>query len=188
MLHFVALLAAATVPVDAQSAMLSAFKDVCVKQQTLEELTDRAAQRGWKPYQNGSDSPLAHEFELVAPMLEQQGLASDVSFFKSGGDVHFELVVTLTRKPISGGQKLIGCSMYNLDALTPIDNSALEAVAGPKGGIRSTAGDIQVEKWDGILGPNSGMRAVFVPKDSPYGAQLGFTGMMLGIHFLEGSK
>ena len=168
--------------------MLTAFKEVCVKQQTFDELTEAAVHRGWKPYQNSSDSPLAHEFELVAPMLEQQGLASEVSFFSFNGDVHFELAVTLTRKPTSGGQKLIGCSMYDLDAVTPIDSSALEGVAGSKGGARTTAGDIQAEKWDGFLGPNSGMRAVFVPKDSPYGAQLGFTGMMLGTHFLEGSE
>ena len=32
------------------------------------------------------------------------------------------------------------------------------------------------------------MRAVFVPASSPMGVQLGFTGMMLGTHFLDPSK
>jgi hypothetical protein len=188
MLEFVALLAATTPSVDAQSAMLTAFKGACMKQQTYAELTEAVTKQGWKLYQNSSDSPMAHEFELVAPMLEQQGLASDVSFFSYNGDVHFELAVTLTRKPISGEKKLVGCSMYNFDAVAPIENPALETVAGSNSGVRTTAGDVQVEKWDGFLGPNSGMRAVFVPKNSPYGAQLGFTGMMLGTHFLEGSE
>jgi hypothetical protein len=31
----------------------------------------------------------------------------------------------------------------------------------------------------------SGMRAVFVPANSPVRAQLGFSGMMLGTHFLD---
>jgi hypothetical protein len=55
-------------------------------------------------------------------------------------------------------------------------------------GQKSMIGDVQVEKWDNVFGEGSGMRAVFVPAASAMGAQLGFTGMMLGTHFLEATN
>ena len=82
---------------------------------------------------------------------------------------------------------MIGCSIYDFAAKTPVDRKQLEALANGAGGQESSLGDITVEKWSNVHGQGSGMRAVFVPPRSLVKATLGFTGMMLGTHFVDGA-
>jgi hypothetical protein len=121
-------------------------------------------------------------------MLEAQGLASDYTIYSlNDGGRHFELALSETKAPVSGGRKLIGCSIYDFEAVQPVDSAIINAFAPNIVGHRSALQDVQVEKWDNPFGQGSGMRTVFVPSASPMKPQIGFGGMMLGTHFLDGT-
>jgi len=124
----------------------------------------------------------------VTPMLKAQGLASDYVVFRlNAGGRNLELAVSKSKKALTKGRKLIGCSIYDFAAATPVTTNELEMLAGGVVGQKSVVGDVVSEKWDDIFGPDSGMRAAFIPMNSPIKAQVGFSGMMLGTHFLDGA-
>ncbi len=169
--------------------MVSEFSRTCVASRSLSGLTNVLTKGGWKAFPSPAESRVANEIVAVTPMLEAQGLSSDYTiYWRKVGDRYLELAVSETKKPINGDRKLVGCSMYDFDANSPLDETTISTLAGTAVGQKSAVGDVQVEKWDRVFGEGSGMRAVFVPAGSPMGAQLGFTGMMLGTHFLDGAK
>lgn len=170
----------------ANPIIVSEFERTCVASRTRAALESALSIEGWKVYPKVAESHLAREIELVSPMLEAQGLASDYIIYSFDSESsHFELALSETRKPVSGQHKLIGCSLYDFEAIVPVDSAAIGAFSPKIAGQRSKFQDVQVEKWDNPFGQGSGMRAVFVPVTSPMKAQLGFSGMMLGTHFLD---
>jgi hypothetical protein len=166
--------------------MVSNFRRTCVAAKSLKDLKATLSTNGWKAYASLAKSRLEREIDAVTPMLAAQGLSSNYTIYgRDVGGQHFELALSETKKPIKDGRKLIGCSMYDFDAARPIDMATISSFAPSVVGQKTMIGDTQVEKWDNAFGDGSGMRAVFVPRASPMGAQLGFTGMMLGTHFLD---
>lgn len=166
--------------------MVSEFSRTCAGSKSLKGLKDALAKGGWKLFASLAETHLEREIAAVTPMLEAQGLASDyVVYGRDAGGLHLELALSVTKRAISGDRKLIGCSMYNFDAVSPVDIRLISSLAPNSVGIKSTIGDVQFEKWEDVFGKNSGMRAVFLPADSPMRSQVGFSGMMLGTHFLD---
>jgi hypothetical protein len=166
--------------------MVREFGRICVAPKSLKELKAALVKDEWKAFASLAQTHLEREIKAVTPMLEAQGLSSDYTIY--GWDVgrqHLELAVSETKKPVSGDRRLVGCSIYDFAATSPIDSAAVDVFAPTTVGQKSTVGDMQVEKWDNAFGEGSGMRAVFVPAASPMSAQIGFTGMMLGTHFLD---
>jgi hypothetical protein len=181
--------AAANADTAANADMVPEFSHTCVASKSIKALKDALAKNGWKAFPSLAASHLEREIKAVTPMLDAQGLSSDyVIYGRDARGKHLELALSETRKPVSGNRKLVGCSMYDFDATSPIDSATVSAFAPTTVGQKATTGDIQVEKWDNVFGEGSGMRAVFVPPASPMGAQLGFTGMMLGTHFLDATN
>jgi len=181
------LLALSSAP--ANPVMISEFAKTCAASRSKQALISALAADGWKAIPALAQSHLEHELTMVAPMLEAQGLASDYTVYGlDTGGMHFELAVSETKKPIAGGRRLIGCSLYDFDATAPIDGASLEALAPATVGQRTAMGDVQIEKWDAPFGAGSGMRAVYVPAASPAKAQIGFSGMMVGTHFLDAAE
>ena len=173
----------------ANPVMIAEFAKTCAVARSMQMLISALAADGWKAFPSLAQSHLEQELTMVAPMLEAQGLASDYTVYSlDTGGRHFELAASETKKPIAGGRKLIGCSLYDLDATAPIDGASLDALAPATVGQKSAMGDIQIEKWDAPFGAGSGMRAVYVPVGSPAKAEIGFTGMMLGTHFLDAAE
>jgi hypothetical protein len=170
----------------AEVKMVSNFHQTCVAARSLKDLKAILAKDGWKAFASLAESHLEREINLVTPMLEAQGLSSDYTIYgHDAGGRHFELALSETKKPLKDGRKLIGCSLYDFTAVTPIDPAAINSFAPAAIGQKNVMGDAWIEKWDNPFGEGSGMRAVFIPPNSPVGAQLGFTGMMLGTHFLD---
>jgi hypothetical protein len=169
--------------------MVSEFGSTCVASTSFEGLKGALAKNGWKAFPSVAQSHLEREIAAVTPVLEAQGLASDyVIYGHDAGGRHLELALSVTRKPLARDRKLVGCSMYDFDANSALPSGTLNPFAAGVESQKSTMGDVQVEKWNNVFGEGSGMRAVFVPAASPVGDQLGFTGMMLGTHFLDGAK
>jgi len=171
----------------ANADMVREFSHICVAPKSLKELKAALAKDGWTAFASLAKSHLEREIEAVTPMLDAQGLSSDYTIY--GWDVgrqYLELAVSETKKPVSGDRRLVGCSIYNFAATSPVDSATVSAFAPTIVGQKSTVGDVQIEKWDNVFGEGSGMRAVFVPAASPMSGQIGFTGMMLGTHFLDG--
>jgi hypothetical protein len=167
--------------------LLTEFSRTCVPSLSLAALSKSLAAEGWKSVPN-SDGRIAGVIAAVGPMLDAQGLSSDYTTYALDREGrHFELAVSETKKPVADGHKLIGCSVYDFAAVSPVDPKAVEALAKGVTGEQSSLGDVRVEKWNNIHGAGSGMRAVFVPPNSQIKSQLGFTGMMLGTHFLDGA-
>jgi hypothetical protein len=173
----------------ANADMVPEFGHTCIASKSIKDLKDALAKDGWKVFPSLAESHLEREISTVTPMLEAQGLSSDyIIYGRDARGKHLELALSETRKPVSGDRRLVGCSMYDFDATSPIDSATVSAFAPTIVGQKSMIGDVQVEKWDNVFGEGSGMRAVFVPAASAMGAQLGFTGMMLGTHFLEATN
>jgi hypothetical protein len=168
--------------------MVSEFGKACVASRTKAALTSALSTDGWKAYATIAESHLEHEIAAVTPMLEAQGLASDYTIYSlDGRGRHLELALSETKKPVSGNRKLIGCSIYDFEAVQPVDSPTIDAFAPNIVGQKGMLQDVQVEKWDSPFGQGSGMRAVFVPSLSPMKSLIGFGGMMLGTHFLDGT-
>ena len=162
------------------------FGNTCIASKSVKDLKTALAKGGWNIFASLSQSHLEREIDAVTPMLDAQGLSSDyIIYGRDEGGQHLELALSETKKPINGGRKLIGCSIYDFDATSPVDSATVKAFAPTIVGQKSVIGDVQVEKWNNIFGEGSGMRAVFVPAASTMSAQLGFSGMMLGTHFLD---
>jgi len=173
----------------ANADMVPEFSRTCVASKSIKDLKAALAKDGWKAFASLAASHLEREISAVTPMLDAQGLSSDyVIYGRDTGGKHLELALSETKKPVSGNRKLVGCSMYDFDATSPIASANVSAFASTTVGQKSTVGDVQAEKWDNVFGEGSGMRTVFVPAASPLRAQLGFTGMMLGTHFLDSSN
>lgn len=186
-LTIVILLFGANRSVAANADMIREFRHVCVASRSLKELKAALAKDGWKAFASLAQTHLEREIKAVTPILKAQGLSSYYTIYGwDAGRRHLELAVSETKKPVSGDHRLIGCSIYNFTTTTPVDSATLNRFAPTTLGKRSMIGDVQFEKWDNAFGEGSGMRAVFVPVTSPISAQLGFTGMMLGTHFLDG--
>ena len=170
----------------ADPTMVSEFAKTCVASRTKAALIDALSVHGWKAYATVAQSHLAREISLVSPMLQAQGLASDYTIYSFDRDGrHLELALSETRRPVGGDRKLIGCSLYDFAAVQPIDAATLDAFAPTVVGQPSTLEDVHIEKWGNAFGQGSGMRAVFVPPSSSLKSQTGFSGMMLGTHFLD---
>ena len=170
----------------ANADMVQEFGNTCIASKSVKDLKIALAKGGWKIFVSLSQSHLEREIDAVTPMLDAQGLSSDyIIYGRDAGGQHLELALSETKKPINGGRKLIGCSIYDFDAASPVDSATVNAFAPTIVGQKSVIGDVQVEKWNNVFGEGSGMRAVFVPAASPMSAQLGFSGMMLGTHFLD---
>jgi len=173
----------------ASADMVPEFGRTCVASKSVSDLKKALAKGGWKVFASLAESHLEREISTVTPMLESQGLSSDYTIYgRDARGKHLELALSETRKPVSGQRKLIGCSMYDFDATSPIDSATVGVFASKIVGQNNTVGDVQFEKWDNVFGEGSGMRAVFIPPASPMGTQLGFTGMMLGTHFLDAAS
>jgi hypothetical protein len=180
-------LLAAFAAVNPAPDLLTEFSQTCVPSHSLAELNQSLAKDGWKAIPN-AQGKIAGVIAAVEPMLDAQGLSSNyVIYSLNSGDKNFELAVSETKKPIANGRKLIGCSIYDFSATMPIDRQRVEALAKGIAGQQSAMGDVNIEKWNNLHGPGSGMRAVFVPPNSQVKSALGFTGMMLGTHFLDGA-
>ena len=163
------------------------FSRTCAASRSLAALNESVGKAGWRSIPN-SEGTIAGVIAAVGPMLDAQGLSSVYTTFAlDRNGRHFELAVSETKKPMADGHKLIGCSMYDFGASSPADRQSIEALANGATGQQSTLGDVSVEKWNNVHGAGSGMRAVFVPPNSQIKSQLGFTGMMLGTHFLDGA-
>ncbi len=175
------------VPSSAANAdMVREFGRTCVASKSIKSLKGALAKDGWKPFASLAKSHLELEIKAVTPMLEAQGLSSDYVIY--GRDVkgkHLELALSETKKPINGNRKLVGCGIYDFDATAPVDIATVSAFAAKIVGQKSQVDGVQFVKWDNAFGEGSGMRAVFVPAGSPIVSQIGFTGMMLGTHFLD---
>jgi hypothetical protein len=170
----------------ASASMVAEFHQTCVVSRSATDLKAALAKNGWKAFTSLAQSHLEREIELVTPMLDAQGLSSNYTIYgRDIGGKHFELAFSETKKPLKDDRDLIGCSIYDFDATAPIDTSVLNAFAPSAIGQRKMLGDAQFESWTNPFGEGSGMRAVFVPSTSPAKAQLGFSGMMLGTHFLN---
>lgn len=178
-------LLAASAP--ATASFLTEFGRTCVAARSLTDLNELLAKDGWKAIAN-KNGKIAGVIAAVEPMLDAQGLSSDYhTYALDSGATHFELAVSETKKPVADGRKLIGCSLYDFSAVVSADSQQIEAFASGAAGQKSSMGDVSVEKWSNFHGPGSGMRAVFVPPNSQVKSALGFTGMMLGTHFLNGA-
>jgi len=170
----------------ADANMVSEFNRTCVASKSMNGLKDALSIGGWKAFASLAESHLEREIAAVTPMLEAQGLASDyVIYWRDSAGRRLELALSETKKAVSGDRKLVGCSIYDFGAKSPIDSTTLSVLSSTVVGKKGTIGDVQVEKWDGVFGEGSEMRAVFVPASSAIRAQLGFSGMMLGTHFLD---
>ena len=182
----VALLLRAVPSFAANADMVPEFARTCVASKSIKSLKGVLAKDGWKPFASLAESHLELEIKAVTPMLEAQGLSSDyVIYGRDAKGKHLELALSETKKPINGNRKLVGCSIYDFGATSPVNITTVGAFAPKIVGQKSQAGDVQIVKWDSAFGEGSGMRAVFVPAGSPLISQIGFTGMMLGTHFLD---
>lgn len=182
---FLAILLASPL-VRANPTIVSEFAKTCAVSRTKAALTSALSADGWKAFAKVAKSHLGREIALVSPMLEAQGLASDYTIFGfDDGGRHLELALSETKKPVSGSHKLIGCSIYDFEAVQPVDRAKIDVFAPHVVSQQSILQDVQVEKWDSPFGRGSEMRAVFVPSSSPMKPQIGFSGMMLGTHFLD---
>ncbi len=180
------LLLRATPSIAANADMVPEFARTCVASKSVESLKGVLAKNGWKPFTSLAASHLELEIKAVTPMLEAQGLSSDyVIYGRDAKGKYLELALSETKKPINGSRRLVGCSIYDFSATSPVDSATVSAFAPKIVSQKSQAGDVQIEKWDSAFGEGSGMRAVFVPAGSPMISQIGFTGMMLGTHFLD---
>jgi hypothetical protein len=180
-------LLAASTPASPAPNFLAEFDRTCVTARSLADLKQSLAKDGWKAIPN-SKGEIGGVIAAVEPILDAQGLSSEYqTYAMDSGDRHFELAVSETKKPVADGRKLIGCSLYDFSAVAPVDSQQIEAFASGATGQKSSMGDVSVEKWSNLHGAGSGMRAVFVPPNSQVKSALGFTGMMLGTHFLDGA-
>jgi len=180
---------AATLLPPPSSDLATQFGRTCAAAKSKAGLVAALGKEGWKPYATVAESHVAREIAAVTPMLEAQGLASDYTiYWLEGAGAHLEVAISETKKPLRDDHKLIGCSMYDFTRVGPIDDAELAILVHNIAGQKSSLADVSVEKWESVFGPGSGMRAVFVPTDSPMKDQLGFAGMMLGSHFLDGAN
>lgn len=183
------LLLQVTPSVAANANMVAEFGRTCIASKSIKDLKNALSRGSWKVFPSLAQTHLQREINAVTPMLDAQGLSSDYAIYgRDAGGKHFELALSETKRPVSGDRRLVGCSMYDFGATSPIDSAAISAFAPKIAGQKSSLGDSQIEKWDNAFGDGTGMRAVFIPASSPMGPQLGFTGMMLGTHFLDRAK
>jgi hypothetical protein len=183
------LLAFASQSVAATPDMVSEFGRTCAASRSSNDLKAALAKDGWNAFASVADSHLEREIASVTPMLEAQGLASDyVIYGRDAEGHHLELALSKTKAPVGEDRRLVGCSLYDFSAATPVDTATLGSLAPKITGQKGKLGDLQFETWADAFGAGSEMRAVFVPAASPMRAQLGFTGMMLGTHFLDAAR
>ena len=178
-----------TPSVAANANMVAEFGRTCVASKSSTDLKNALARDSWKLFSSLAQTHLQREIKGVTPMLDAQGLSSDyVIYGRDVGGKHFELALSETKKPVIEGRRLVGCSMYDFDATSPIDSALISAFAPKIAVQKNSLSDAQIEIWVNAFGDGTGMRAVFIPASSPMGDQLGFTGMMLGTHFLDRAK
>ena len=188
LLVITALLAAAgQAPPSAE--IVSEFTRVCVAPKSLREINDALVQDEWVAFIPVPESTLARIIDAVRPMLKAQGIASNYkSYARQIGPRHVELAVSETSNAITSGRKLIGCNMYDFAGRVAIDPKELAAATNGISEKSSEYAGMKIMEWKNPFGPGSGMRAVFMPQQSEFAKQAGFTGMMLGTHFLDGVK
>jgi hypothetical protein len=189
MLTIAALLLATASPTPAANAAISAFQETCLPSRSLSELTDSLTNTGWKEFSSPSDSRLAVPMMQFKRAMDAQSLSPEVKLYGHDQDgVHLEILVA--KRPPGPTERApdIGCRLYDFAATTPIPIEQLNALAGgAQGQIGSLAGG-QTGTWYRVLGTTTTMRTTFVPSSSEVGAQLGFSGMILGTNFPDGAQ
>jgi hypothetical protein len=182
---------AAAAPEQYDLAFVSAFADACVPQRMSYAGTkETALKAGWTEVQR-----TAHpELDAMMARSEREAAAPDL-------DATFEY--TLYGKPIEGldhylvvarmstiiGEPddplnpwvYIGCYLYNLDAVAPIDPEPVTALIGKP--ISNSQIDMHINGW--VWGPPCAMPRTgdtyltFIPEVSQYKEQGGFSGLVL---------
>lgn len=170
-------------------AFVSEFSEACVPQRLSYEGTQQQAlAEGWQVAERTANA------ELDAMMAISEAAAKDPELFDASfdykifsksieGQPHF-LLVSRAGAAIEQGDDpwiLIGCYLYNFDALAPIDPEPVTALIGKP--IAHSQVDMHIASW--LWGPPCPMPRTgdtymtFIPEVSQYKAETGFSGLVL---------
>jgi hypothetical protein len=201
MLHRAALLAgtmalgamgtpALAAPTAQDAAFVDQFAETCTRERTSFAATRALAEAdGWVAASPG-DNP-----ELAALLAFSDAAAKDIEL--NNGEIEFAVM----KKPVDGGmrylilsdamttpgnarQNIVGCYLYDFDAVAAPDLAGLNALMGAEPTQAQVDADVSSWQWSmpATLPGTADVYLTFVPEESQYREQYGFSGLVLQLN------
>jgi hypothetical protein len=181
MLTFAALiLAAQAAPaVSAERELLDAFKAACSRTgNDVAAMKADAAGSGWSEMAEDAEPRIARLVKLGRDSADPGGKSSGATYRRTLAGRNLFLI--LSRYEDKSGFWGTGCRLYDFDAATPLEGTALEAWIGkPPTHVEVPLPGLSKRLWEPGWRDGITLEINHVPQDHPVGQQYGLSGNIL---------
>ena len=169
----------ATPAVSAERPMLDAFRTVCDKVQSLDDMKAAALASGWTEFAESAEPRVERLNKLGRDAIGKGGTSSGANFRKAlNGRTLFLLVTRYDDKSGFWGN---GCRMYDFDAVSGIPDADVESWMGrkPTGVVSPAAAVGRKLLWEPGWRDGFTVEVNHVPQSSPLREKFGLSGNIL---------
>lgn len=185
-----ALVVAPTLASERDAAFVAQFAETCTK-----ERTSFAANKAWAEASGWAVASPDDNLELAALIAFSNAAANDIKLnngefefgvYKKqvGADTRYLILSDATTTPGNARLNIVGCYLYDFDAVTAPDPKAVDALIGSGPTQFQVDADVSSWQWNlpASLPGTADVYLTFVPEESQYREQYGFSGLVMQLN------